>query len=274
VRGKLSIGAAVILLVCAGAVACSNFSELQTLPERLARVENRIGEVEARQLAMEKKIDELRSASGTRVAGIGADLDTLAAQLRELRGLVDDLKYELGESAGVAENDDTDSRLSSIELRLSAIEDLLGARPALAETPPPSGETPPGDTTTPNDKAFYRKAYALYEAGKYDESRKAFEGFVTKFPSSDLADNALFWIGECYYQQGKWVDAAKSYARVFKEYPKGNKVPDAYYKLGLAFWRLDKMEAAQASLQKVIDEYPKSYVTPLAKRKLELIKND
>ncbi len=51
-----------------------------------------------------------------------------------------------------------------------------------------------------------------------------------KFPQSDLADNAQYWIGECFYSQKKFQEAKEGFAAVAEHFPFGNKVPDALYK--------------------------------------------
>lgn len=247
-------------------------AELRSLPDRVDRLETRLGEVETRLQDIEHKLGEINKLSGDRIADIGADLDTLASQVREIRGTVDDLSYRVdmqtpSDVEGGASS--LDKRLNRIESRLDAVEDLLGASPSL-----PEKEKELEENALADYKETYRQAYSLYEVGKYDEARVAFDEFLTKYEGTDLADNAIFWVGECYYRQGDYKKAAQQYARVFKKHPKGNKVPDAYYKLGLAFWRLGKMDAAVAALQKVVEEHPTSYAAPLARRKLEIIEKE
>ncbi len=273
-KRRNAIPAVVLAAILAGTAACTMLTEFRSLPDRVDRLETRLDDMENRLQGIEHKLDQISELSGDRIANIGADLDTLASQVRELRGTVDDLSYRVdmqtptdveGGGSGI------DKRLNRIESRLEAIEDLLGASPSLPEKEIEQGseEGPPADY-----KKAYRGAYSLYEAGEYDEARVAFDEFLTAHSGTDLADNAIFWIGECYYRQGDYKKAAQQYAQVFKKHPKGNKVPDAYYKLGMAFWRLDKMDAAVAALQKVVDRHPNSYAAPLARRKLEIIKKE
>jgi TolA-binding protein len=62
---------------------------------------------------------------------------------------------------------------------------------------------------------------------------------LKRFPKSDNADNAQFWIGEIYYRQ-KWYETAiLEYQKVIENYPKGNKVQASLLKQGFAFsiWR-------------------------------------
>jgi len=275
-KWRKAIPAVILAVIMAGMTACTMLAEYRSLPDRVDRLETRLDEVETRLQDIEHKLDKISELSGDRIANLGADLDTLASQVREIRGTVDDLSYRVDmqtPSEVGAGSRGLDKRLNRIESRLEAIEDLLGASPSLPdrgkELEKDGEDGPPADY-----KKAYRQAYSLYEAGKYDEARVAFDEFLTKHSGTDLADNAIFWIGECYYRQGDYKTAAQQYAQVFKKHPKGNKVPDAYYKLGLAFWRLNKMDAAVAALQKVVEEHPTSYAAPLARRKLEIIKKE
>jgi len=271
-----TIPAVVLAAILAGTAACTMLAELRSLPDRVGRLETRLDEIETRIQDIEHKLDKISELSGDRIANIGADLDTLASQVRELRGAVDDLSYRVDMQipSDAGGGSDLDKRLDRMESRLDAVEDLLGASPSLPDTERDAGKGGREDELSAGYREAYRRAYSLYEDGKYDEARVAFDEFLTKHPGADLADNAVFWLGECYYRQGDYKKAAQQYALVFKKYPKGNKVPDAYYKLGLAFWRLGKTDAAVAALREVIDKYPNSYAAPLARRKLGIIEKE
>ena len=67
------------------------------------------------------------------------------------------------------------------------------------------------------------------------------------FPRTDLADDAQWYIGECYQQDGKFAEAVDAYNRVITNYPKGDRVPDAYYKRGIALERDSARPIARAN---------------------------
>ncbi len=80
----------------------------------------------------------------------------------------------------------------------------------------------------------YRKAIMAYGRGAYSEARQAFQNVFDVEPTGDLADNALFWIGETYFATRDYNNAMRYYARVVAEYADQNKAPDALYKTALA----------------------------------------
>ncbi|HEV8658414.1 MAG TPA: tetratricopeptide repeat protein [Thermoanaerobaculia bacterium] len=114
----------------------------------------------------------------------------------------------------------------------------------------------------------YRNAITLYGKNRYPEARAAFQQVFDADASGDLADNALFWIGETYYAANDFNNAIRFYKRVADEYGDQNKAPDAMYKLALAYEKTSDLALARTTLQQVIARYP--YSAPAASAKAEL----
>lgn len=104
--------------------------------------------------------------------------------------------------------------------------------------------------------AVYQRAYDLLTAGKVRESQSAFADFIRRFPQSELADNAQYWIGEGFYSQKAWGDAKQAFQGVVDHFPFGNKVPDALYKRALCEGELGDKTAEKATLQELSEQYP------------------
>lgn len=139
-------------------------------------------------------------------------------------------------------------------------------RPAPAPSQPRRPATP---TPSPaNIGEAYREALTLYGRGRIDDSRAAFERILAADSSGDLADNALYWIGETHFVQGKFNEAIDSYRRLVSEYGDQNKAPDALMKMGLSYARLGDLGMARTTLESLIERYP--YSTPAAAARLEL----
>jgi len=271
----IKLAALLSLLGIMGA-ACASYKVIKALPDRVTRLEARVKAAEDRQAKLEAQLAQLTDSTGQRIAGAGADLQTLASQVRELRGMIDDLSYKMGQQGGAPAQDISD-RIAALENRIATLESLVGAQ-ALSTAEPPSSVArntqPPPNSAEGDPQTEYKQAYSLLDAGKLDDARVAFQGFLNKYPQNPLSSNAIFWIGECYFRQNEFTKAAQNYARVVKEYPKSSKAADSYYKLGLSFYNLKKYDAAKASLQKVISDYPQSYTAPLARKKLEIIQKE
>ncbi len=114
----------------------------------------------------------------------------------------------------------------------------------------------------------YRNAIVLYGKNRFAEARAAFQQVFDADPAGELADNALFWIGETYYAMNDFNNAARYYKRVGDEYGDQNKAPDALYKLALAYEKTSDLALARTTLQEVIARYP--YSAPAASAKSEL----
>lgn len=118
----------------------------------------------------------------------------------------------------------------------------------------------------------YRKAIMLFGRGSLKEARQQFELVLESDPSGDLADNALFWIGETYFAARDYVNAMRFYARVTNEYPDQNKAPDALLKTALAHERTGDLALARTTLQQVVERYPYSSSASSAKQELQRIR--
>ena len=121
-------------------------------------------------------------------------------------------------------------------------------------------------------QAFYNAAITLMGEGKYEEAVAGFRSFLEKYPKLDLADNAQFWIGECYMAQKQYEQAILAYQEVIKRYPKGNKVPSAILRQALAFYEIGDKISSKLLLKKVIKEYSDSSEAKIAEAKLKTIK--
>ena len=157
--------------------------------------------------------------------------------------------------------------------------------PAPAQTPAPRAAAPvvqpqqPRETV-PQQRAVrgadiaedYRQAIMQFGRGRHADARRGFEGVYEADPSGDLADNALFWIGETYFAAKDYNNAVRYYTRVVNDYSTQNKAPDALFKVAMTQERTGDLALARRTLQQVIERYPYSSTASTAKAELERIK--
>ena len=124
-----------------------------------------------------------------------------------------------------------------------------------------------------DDKAAYQAAYALVKAQKFDAAEAQFSAFVEKFPTSDYADNAYYWLGEVQLVQKKYTDALKSFHKVF-EYSESTKRSDALLKIGFAYYELEQYPQARRFLEQLLKIYPDSGAAKLAKPRLKKMESE
>lgn len=114
----------------------------------------------------------------------------------------------------------------------------------------------------------YRAALLQLRAGHHAEALAGFRRFLGRYPTHDYADNAQYWIGECYYDLKQHQTAAREFRRVIERYPSGNKVPDALLKLGFSHLMLGQTVEGRQVLESLVRAYPRHASAALATTRL------
>jgi tol-pal system protein YbgF len=125
--------------------------------------------------------------------------------------------------------------------------------------------TPPGG---PDPNQLYDQAAQDLTQGRYGLAMQGFREFVQRFPTSDLADNAQYGIGESFFAQSKFDSARVEYGKVESQYPQGDKVAAALYKRALAEERLGKTAESRKTLGDLVQRFPLSGEAQLARERL------
>jgi len=115
---------------------------------------------------------------------------------------------------------------------------------------------------------LYRRSLEALRGGRHVEAAAGFRDFLKQHPNHDFADNAQYWLAECYYDQKDYPMAMREFRRVVEKYPTGNKVPDALLKVGFAHLALGSTEVGRQTLEQVIRSYPRHEAASLATAKL------
>lgn len=132
---------------------------------------------------------------------------------------------------------------------------------------PPAASSEPGDPA--KEKLYYDAAFDLIKAKDFDKAAQAFNAFLRKYPNSQYAGNAQYWLGEVNLAKGDLQAAGQAFAKVSQLYPKHNKVPDSLYKLADVERRLGHTDRVKGILQQVVTQYPGTSAAQLAQRDLQ-----
>jgi tol-pal system protein YbgF len=198
-----------------------------------------------------------------------ARLDSLAERQEQL--LVEmraDLKRglkEMGDRVEAVEGrlEDSGHRLGELSQRLESSRSI---------TTPDTSAASNLQGAALNPRQMFDTAYLDLTKGNHDLALMGFQDFVKVFPQSELADDAIYWSGECLYTQRKLPEAIAELSKVVADHPKGDKAAASLYKIGLIQLELKEKRQARSSLQKLIREYPRSVEAKLAKEKLATIR--
>lgn len=133
----------------------------------------------------------------------------------------------------------------------------------------PSGAaTAAGAAATAADEGLFREGYALYHRRDYQGAEQNLRRFLAADPRGPMADDALFWIGECRFARGLYRDAIFEYRDVIESHPASHQVPRSWYMIALSYERLGESAAMNEHLAVVVDKFPDSEVAPLARDRL------
>lgn len=200
-------------------------------------------------------------------------LQQLQDEVSRLRGMVEEQQYEIRrlKQESLDRYQDLDSRLSA-GASAPAQQQNVPAGAIDAGSPPvsPATEAPAsgGPADPEKEKLYYDAAFDLIKAKDFDKASQAFGAFLRKYPNSQYAGNAQYWLGEVNLAKGDLQGAGQAFAKVSQLYPQHNKVPDSLYKLADVELRLGNRDKAQGILRQVIAQFPNSSAAQLAQRQL------
>ncbi len=114
---------------------------------------------------------------------------------------------------------------------------------------------------------LYDQSLTDLKKNNIESAISGFQEFLKLFPGSQLADNAEYWLAECFYKQQKFDLAIKHFQMVIDRFPEGNKAPAATLKLGYTYCNIGDYNKSLAYLKTIMEKYPDSQEMILAKKK-------
>ena len=260
-------------LVAVGVVlmaGCATRQDVITLDRRTVALENQYAELERKYTATREDLsslgtdrDEKYQSFSDYKAEMRAEFQRFKRELQLLRGRAEENDHRLTQLLA-----DMTARLEALDMRLAKVEQYLDVQAAAARDT--THKTSVAEDKAPSEAAaLYAQGKKLFDQEDYAGARNAFETILKKFPQSDQADNAQFWIGETFYRESWYEKAILEYQKVIENFPKGNKVPAALLKQGMAFIELGDQENAALIFKELVDRYPRSSEAKIAAQKLK-----
>lgn len=182
---------------------------------------------------------------------------------------------QLGAPNGVTGSTPPPSTDPALDLGSAASAAAPVAAAAATSAAPPATAAPSGTRFDPAaEKASYDEAFAALRDGRYAESARRFQAFIDAYPSSELAGNAYYWLGESYYVTQNYRVSLDTFQTLLKNYPDSTKAPDAMLKTGYCQYELKQWEPAKATLTRVVQKYPDTVVARLAQGRLRALQSE
>ena len=261
----------------------------------VATIDNRLSELEVRNADTRKKSAELKNDMQSRegedqalrhqAATLRQQIAALNEEIRTLNGRIEELEFSIGRQKQI-EAETTGNKQARLDQvadsarkndeRLGRIEQYLNFetfKPAAATKETNAKIVPVSKVPQElSEDEIYRQAKQAFDQGDSESARKKFKELIERYPKSERADNAQFWIGEIFYREKWYEKAILEYQKVIENYPEGNKVPASLLKQGFAFLNLGDNANSRLILQELIKKYPKTNEAKIAKDKLKDLK--
>jgi tol-pal system protein YbgF len=279
--GTWGLGLGVLLVLASPAAAESRremqmMADIRMLQEQTQQLQQQlasaIDQLSATLKTINARVDEQAAATRKSFADQKLAVDQFGSDLRIVRERIDENTVRIT------------SLSQEVEALRLAIPQFQSAQPMAVD---PSGTAPAVPGTAPETAAtatpvapvtlapgmtpqrLYNTALADFTAGQWALCIEGFNTYLRSFSRNDLADDAQWYVGECYQQDGKFSEAIEAYNRVITGYPKGDRVPDAYYKRGMALSAMGQADRARESFETLMKMFPEHDMARMAKQQLD-----
>jgi tol-pal system protein YbgF len=240
------------------------------------------------------QLDELRHDVNTQRAEADANDSVRAMQLVEilttLRNVTDSISLFSTRLNRMRAESQSDMRalkqdVSAIQATTGQSQERLQQLRAQIEqrnrqsSPPAASVTSPADTVNksapptgaPGPNELFQIGKDQLTRGGNSAARAAFTDFLQRFPDSELAADAQFYIAESYAAEASNGAADSAYAVVVSKYGESPRAPTALYKRGVIAQTAGRTTAAKRLYNDLIKRYPDSDEAELARERLRVL---
>lgn len=247
-RAGLAAALAAVLWLPGAALALFDDDEARRRIEELRR------QVDATNRAFEERLAKVEDPRS--LLDLATQIEALRGELAKLRGQLEVLSNQI-ETSDKRQKDlyvDIDTRLRKLE--------QAREQAAAADKPPADAAAPAAEVKA------YEAALNQFKLGNYPLAISAFQGFLVTYPTSKLAPNAQYWIGNAHSAQGQHKLAIAAHQKVLATWPEDSKAADAMLSIATSQEALGDRRAAQKTLEALLARYPASSAAASAKQRL------
>jgi tol-pal system protein YbgF len=240
-------------------------TDVQTLRQEQARKDSTmLRALEEVMVSLRHQNDSLRALSErlTRTSGdVRGDLYQINQQLLQVQELTGQSQRRLQElrSSIEARQQEAAQAMPTPAPPRDTVRDTVraGAAPAAAA---PAG--------APGPNQLFQSSLDQLRRGSPGSARRGFEELLRLYPTSDLAGEAQFYLGESFAAEGNAGAADTAYATVVTKYAQSARAPTALYKRALLLQQRGNIALARTALNDLVRRYPRSDEAQLARDRL------
>lgn len=264
----------------ATSAAISAASEQPSATYELLHILNQLNEIKAELKLLRNSVEEMEFANQTskrRLDDSFLDIDRRLLDLENAQIALD------MQHADVQQNDlqhAAESEIQTESARVVVIPD--GTMPVSGDMEFGSlGQMPAQDDeqqflegtniVTLEQQDLYDQAFDLLKKSLYEDAIQGFQQVVDAWPSSQLADDAYYWMSEALYLNREFEQALGGFKIISEQYPDSNRLPEAMLKIGYIYYDVGEYTSAAETFRTVLERFPEHSVSISAQTRLRRI---
>lgn len=224
--------------------------------------------IEVKILALENKLDQVKSEMKSNQTTQNATLENIIARFKQFEQDINKAISSLRQGSAQDIGD-----IDSLRELITRQQDALSRVQFELESVKKARDVALKEQSFPKDKeALYRKAEQLLIDKSYADAVRFYSEFVKRYPGDVRADDSLYHIAEAYYQQRRFSEGVSVIEQIINEYPNENQADKALILLHDTYMAMNKCSKAKKALLFLETTYPRSNQLRNAKRKLSRLK--
>jgi TolA-binding protein len=197
----------------------------------------------------QQRADQEQEQERSATVALYLDIQTLRVEISELRGLVEELTYEIQRLQSRQSTDyaNLDSRI--LQLSSGGI-----SEPVAVDSGVEPEDTSASIIVAPqidNESAadLYSEGLSSLRNGDREGALASFGELISSYPTDPVVADAYYWVGETHWVAGENEEAREAYAGLVNGFPGHRKYGDAVYKLARVYLNLSDPDQAIVLLQ-------------------------
>lgn len=184
-----------------------------------------------------------------------ASIDDLNTRVSALERTVAEMNSTI-QSLPLAQMEEMQGQLTVLREELVLLRQSIAEKGAVVPTFNPAHKKPVPQVQVPAPEE-YRNGLKAFEMKDWSDAISWFDQMVIKNSQSPWADDAWYWIGECYLRLGDYARAIDAFQKVFT-YLQTDKGDDSQYMIGQCYVKMGDRQRAVAEYKKIEVLYPDS----------------
>ena len=252
------------LLLVVALLPLAGYAQSKDQREKIDRMEVQVEDLKTELVLLQRTTQTMQDTFNKTMGELNTLITQMSDNISNIRRAQESVSTKSGDVTGQITS--MGERVTATNERMERLSEQFAQVKKLIEDyqrGPALGPVQPG-----NPELLFAAAYADYARGNYDLALSEFKQYVETYPTSEMADNAQYWIGEILYAQKKLPEASAAFEQVKMVSPNGDKTPVALYKRAMVLMDMGRKDEAVVQLLEVRKGYPNTKEAELAYQKL------